>query len=52
MNLVIHRGSREVGGSCIEIFHDDTRILLDVGLPLESDLDDDRTYSLGRSNGR
>lgn len=34
MELIIHRGSHEVGGSCIELFDGQTRILLDLGLPL------------------
>lgn len=35
MKLTIHRGSREIGGSCVEIATESTRIILDVGLPLE-----------------
>jgi ribonuclease J len=35
----IHRGAREVGGSCVEIEHRGERIVLDLGRPLESDLD-------------
>lgn len=38
MRLVVHRGTHEVGGTCIELATDRTRLLLDVGLPLE-DLD-------------
>lgn len=34
MNLKIHRGTREIGGSCVEIWTENTRILLDLGLPL------------------
>ncbi len=34
MRLIIHRGTHEVGGSCIELFDGETRILLDLGLPL------------------
>ena len=34
MQLIIHRGTHEVGGSCIELFDRETRILLDLGLPL------------------
>lgn len=32
--LTIHRGSREVGGTCIEIIHGNDRIVLDIGMPL------------------
>jgi len=35
MNLTIHRGTNQIGGSCIEIASDSTRILLDIGLPLD-----------------
>lgn len=34
MRCTIHRGSREIGGSCIEVRTDRTRILLDMGYPL------------------
>ena len=34
MKLVIHRGTHEIGGSCVEISTATTRIVIDVGLPL------------------
>jgi ribonuclease J len=34
MKFKIHRGTKEIGGSCVEIWTDSTRILLDFGLPL------------------
>jgi len=34
MKLTIHRGTNEIGGSCIEIQSDNSRILLDFGMPL------------------
>ena len=34
MELTIHRGTKEVGGTCIEVRSGDSRIILDVGLPL------------------
>jgi len=34
MNFKIHRGTKEIGGSCVEIWTDNTRILLDFGMPL------------------
>jgi ribonuclease J len=34
MYLVIHRGAKEIGGSCVEIKTDKTRILIDFGMPL------------------
>ena len=41
MQLVIHRGAHQVGGSCVELAHGDTTILIDLGFPLDSDLSDD-----------
>lgn len=37
MRLTIHRGTHEIGGSCIEIANTDNRIVLDIGLPLFGD---------------
>lgn len=34
MNLTIHRGTHEIGGTCIEMVADGYRLLLDMGLPL------------------
>ena len=34
MNLTIHRGAHEIGGNCIELSSGDTRIILDLGMPL------------------
>ncbi|MFZ3135995.1 MAG: MBL fold metallo-hydrolase [Thermodesulfovibrionales bacterium] len=34
MILTIHRGAKEIGGSCIELQSDKSRILIDFGLPL------------------
>jgi ribonuclease J len=34
MNIIIHRGSHEIGGSCVEIRSERNRILVDIGLPL------------------
>ncbi|MDA3871771.1 MAG: MBL fold metallo-hydrolase [Candidatus Marinimicrobia bacterium] len=34
MNFKIHRGTKEIGGSCVEIWTDKTRILIDFGMPL------------------
>jgi len=36
MELIIHRGSKEIGGSCVELKSNTTRILIDVGLPLNA----------------
>jgi ribonuclease J len=34
LNFKIHRGTKEIGGSCVEIWTDTTRILVDFGMPL------------------
>jgi len=34
MNLTIHRGTNEIGGSCIKLQSGNSRILLDFGMPL------------------
>lgn len=46
MRIVIHRGAHEVGGSCVELNFKDSTILLDVGLPLSYNFDDDIDSSL------
>lgn len=34
MQLIIHRGTEEIGGTCVEIKTDQTRLLIDFGMPL------------------
>jgi len=34
MNFKIHRGTQEIGGSCVEIWTDITKIIVDIGMPL------------------
>jgi len=34
MHLTIHRGTHEIGGSCVEITSQDSRIVIDIGMPL------------------
>lgn len=34
MHLLIHRGSREIGGSCVELKSGDTRLIVDIGMQL------------------
>ena len=34
MKLTIHRGTREIGGSCVELKTNKTRLLIDFGIPL------------------
>lgn len=37
MQVRIHRGMQEIGGTCVELSHDGARLLLDLGLPLDAD---------------
>ena len=37
MQVTIHKGSHEIGGTCIQLSSGKTTILLDVGLPLSKD---------------
>jgi len=45
MELIIHRGTHQIGGTCIEVSSRGNRILLDIGLPLDFD---DRIAAIGR----
>ncbi len=37
MRVCIHRGTDEIGGTCIEVESGGARVVLDVGLPLDAD---------------
>ena len=37
MTLTIHRGTHEIGGSCVEIRTEKAKILIDLGMPLDYD---------------
>lgn len=47
MKLIIHRGAAEIGGSCVEVATEQTRIMIDAGLPL----DDSRAHELPKVSG-
>jgi ribonuclease J len=34
MQLIIHRGTHEIGGTCIEVSSNGSRIILDIGMPI------------------
>lgn len=34
MKIIIHRGTKEIGGSCVEVNSSNSRILIDLGIPL------------------
>lgn len=40
MRVCIHRGSHQIGGSCVEVEQDGLRLLLDLGLPLDAEHND------------
>ena len=46
MRLCIHRGTKQIGGTCIEVESQGKRIALDVGLPLDAPDDEDARESL------
>lgn len=37
MEIIIHRGTKEIGGTCVELIINNKRLLLDIGLPLVYD---------------
>jgi len=37
MKLIIHRGTKEIGGSCVELQSEKARIIIDLGMPLVND---------------
>lgn len=41
MKIIIHRGAKQVGGTCIEVISGESSILLDLGLPLTFEFGDD-----------
>lgn len=40
MKVRIHRGTKQIGGTCVELAHEGRRIVLDFGLPLDGDAAD------------
>ena len=36
MELTIHRGTKEIGGTCVELRTNNSRIIVDLGIPLVS----------------
>jgi len=43
MQVCIHRGSKEIGGSCVEVISGSKRLVIDIGLPLDAK-DNDKKY--------
>jgi len=46
MQLIIHRGAHQVGGSCVELNSESSTILLDVGLQLDHNFSEDLSSDL------
>lgn len=42
MRACIHRGSHQIGGSCVEVEHGGQRLLVDLGLPLDAEENESR----------
>ena len=40
MQICIHRGAKEIGGSCVEVISAGKRLIIDLGLPLDADKND------------
>jgi len=40
MKVCIHRGSKEIGGSCVEVISHGKRLIIDLGLPLDAEKND------------
>lgn len=34
MKIIIHRGTQEIGGTCVEVISSNNRIIIDMGIPL------------------
>lgn len=49
MKLIIHRGTNEIGGSCVEFSNGRKRVVFDVGLPLNA-IDEDLDISCYKPN--
>ena len=39
--IIVHRGTRQIGGCCTEITSNGTKILIDFGMPLPGDIEDE-----------
>ena len=50
--FIIHRGSHQIGGNCVELATRNARILIDCGLPLDYDEQDVVTPNEIRENAR
>jgi ribonuclease J len=42
MQICIHRGAKEIGGSCVEVISNGKRLIIDLGLPLDAESNDEK----------
>ena len=42
MQICIHRGAKEIGGSCVEVISNGKRLIIDLGLPLDAEKNDEK----------
>lgn len=42
MQVCIHRGAKEIGGSCVEVLSNGKRLIIDLGLPLDAESNDEK----------
>lgn len=52
IKFIIHRGSHQIGGNCVELATRNARILIDCGLPLDYDEQDVETQNEIRENAQ
>ena len=52
IQFILHRGSHQIGGNCVELATRNARILIDCGLPLDYDEQDPVTQKEIRENAR
>lgn len=50
-SVCVHRGTRQIGGTCVEVSYDGARLLLDLGLPLDAGSDADQSALLPPVSG-
>jgi ribonuclease J len=50
MRYSIHRGTHEIGGSCVEVWTETTRIIIDIGMPLANKDGTDFDFSKYRTH--
>src|SRR3989338_10853786 len=44
MKIIIHRGTHEIGGNCVEVATAETRIIIDLGMPLSDPRDKKKRF--------